>query len=55
MPAVAAGLACMWAFMLPVSTQPNAIAFGSGAVAMPQMVKSGIWINVFGLDRKSVV
>lgn len=47
--AVAAGLACMCAFMLPVGTPPNAIAFGSGAVTMPQMVKSGIWMNVFGL------
>lgn len=46
---IAAGIACSLAFMLPVGTPPNAIAFGSGAVTIPQMVRSGIWMNVAGV------
>lgn len=47
--AVAAGLACLCAFMLPVGTPPNAIAFASGSVNIPQMVRTGIWMNLVGL------
>ncbi|MEX3510400.1 SLC13 family permease [Kocuria carniphila] len=43
---VAAGIACMCAFMLPVGTPPNAIAFASGAVTMQQMVRTGIYMNI---------
>ena len=46
---MAAGLACLCAFMLPVGTPPNAVAFASGAVTMQQMVKTGIWMNIIGL------
>jgi sodium-dependent dicarboxylate transporter 2/3/5 len=40
--------ACQCAFMLPVATAPNAIAFGSGAVSIRQMVKTGLWMNALG-------
>lgn len=46
---VPAALAATCAFMLPVATPPNAIAFGSGHVTIGQMVRGGVWLNVVGL------
>ena len=42
-------LAATCAFMLPVATPPNAIAFGSGYVRIGDMVKGGIWLNLIGM------
>ena len=42
-------LAATCAFMLPVATPPNAIAFGSGYVTIGQMVKGGVLLNVAGI------
>ncbi|MGO1193188.1 MAG: SLC13 family permease, partial [Nesterenkonia sp.] len=42
-------LAATCAFMLPVATPPNAIAYGSGYVTIGQMVKGGVLLNVFGI------
>lgn len=42
-------IAATCAFMLPVATPPNAIAFGSGYVTIPQMLKGGIWLNLIGI------
>ena len=39
-------LAATCAFMLPVATPPNAIAYGSGYVTIGQMVKGGALLNV---------
>ncbi|MDN6680222.1 MAG: anion permease, partial [Yaniella sp.] len=39
-------LAATCAFMLPVATPPNAIAYGSGYVTIGQMVKGGALINI---------
>ena len=39
-------LAATCAFMLPVGTPPNAIAYGSGYVTIGQMVRGGVWLNV---------
>lgn len=33
-------------FMLPVGTPPNAIAYGSGLVSLPRMIRAGIWVNL---------
>ncbi|MDT0633698.1 DASS family sodium-coupled anion symporter [Spectribacter hydrogenoxidans] len=44
--AVPAALAASCAFMLPVATPPNAIAFGSGHVSLPQMARTGLWLNI---------
>lgn len=37
------------AFMLPVATPPNAIAFGTGKLPMIRMVKAGFFLNIFGI------
>ncbi|WP_245554973.1 SLC13 family permease [Nesterenkonia alba] len=42
-------LAATCAFMLPVATPPNAIAYGSGYVTIGQMVKGGLWLNIIGV------
>lgn len=45
-PALAVGLAASCAFMLPVATGPNAIAYASGKVPLPQMIRTGSILNV---------
>ena len=42
-------LAATCAFMLPVATPPNAIAYGSGYVTIGQMVKGGALLNVISI------
>ncbi|MFI5504723.1 SLC13 family permease [Corynebacterium kutscheri] len=42
-------LSATCAFMLPVATPPNAIAFGSGYVKIGDMVKGGLWLNLVGI------
>lgn len=42
-------LAATCAFMLPVATPPNAIAYGSGHVTIGQMVKGGGLINILSV------
>ncbi|WP_244093885.1 DASS family sodium-coupled anion symporter [Jeotgalibacillus sp. R-1-5s-1] len=44
---VPAAVAASCAFMLPVATPPNAVVFGSGYLKMMDMVKAGIWMNIF--------
>ncbi|TVU83326.1 DASS family sodium-coupled anion symporter [Corynebacterium aurimucosum] len=41
-------LAATCAFMLPVATPPNAIAYGSGYVKIGDMIKGGIGLNLIG-------
>ncbi|GMA39972.1 SLC13 family permease [Mobilicoccus caccae] len=47
--AVPVALSATCAFMLPVATPPNAIAFGSGYVTIGQMVKGGFLLNLAGM------
>ena len=42
-------LAATCAFMMPVATPPNAIAFGSGYVTIGEMIKGGVWLNLIAL------
>ena len=46
---VAAATAASCAFMLPVATPPNAVVFGSGYLQIPDMMKTGIWMNLFSI------
>ena len=47
--AIPVALAATSAFMLPVATPPNAIAYGSGYVRIPQMASAGLWLNLIGM------
>ena len=42
-------LSATCAFMLPVATPPNAIAFGSGYVKIGDMIKGGVWLNAIAV------
>lgn len=46
---VPAALSCSCAFMLPVSTPPNAIAFATGHLRVQQMARAGLMLNLFGV------
>jgi sodium-dependent dicarboxylate transporter 2/3/5 len=35
--------------MMPVATPPNAVVFGSGYLRIPDMIKSGIWMNIISI------
>ncbi|MBX3274010.1 MAG: SLC13/DASS family transporter [Sandaracinaceae bacterium] len=45
-PALAVGLAASCAFMLPIATGPNAIAFSTGRVTQLEMMRTGLALNV---------
>ena len=51
---VSATVAASCAFMLPVATPPNAVVFGSGHLRIPDMVKTGIWMNIVSIFLLSV-
>jgi solute carrier family 13 (sodium-dependent dicarboxylate transporter), member 2/3/5 len=46
--ALAATLGSSMGFMLPVSTPPNAIVYGSGCVPLLKMVRYGLLLDVAG-------
>ena len=45
-PALAVGLAASCAFMLPIATGPNAVAYGTGLLRLPQMMRIGFLLNI---------
>ena len=47
-PALGAALGASFGFMLPVSTPPNAIVYGSGLVPLKEMIKAGVWLDLTG-------
>jgi sodium-dependent dicarboxylate transporter 2/3/5 len=47
-PAIGATLGASWGFMLPVSTPPNAIVYGSGMVPITRMIRAGIVFDLLG-------
>lgn len=46
--ALATCLACSFGFMLPISTPPNALAYGTGHVRLPEMIRAGVWLDIAG-------
>ncbi len=46
---IATALAGSLGFMLPVSTPPNAIVYGSGHLSAKQLLASGVYIDVIGV------
>ncbi len=47
-PALAAVFGASYGFMLPVSTPPNAIVYGSGMIPITKMVRSGVVFDIIG-------
>jgi sodium-dependent dicarboxylate transporter 2/3/5 len=47
--AMAASMAASWGFMMPSGTGPNAIAWASGHIALPKIVKAGFLLDVAGI------
>jgi solute carrier family 13 (sodium-dependent dicarboxylate transporter), member 2/3/5 len=45
--AIPVAVAASCVFMFPVGTPPNAIVYGSGVFSIPQMVRAGLWLNLF--------
>jgi sodium-dependent dicarboxylate transporter 2/3/5 len=46
--ALPAAIAATWGFMLPAGTGPNAIAWATGHVTLPRMIRAGLWLDVAG-------
>ena len=44
-----ATIAASCAFMMPISTPPNAIVFASGHIQIKDMAKTGFWLNLLAI------
>ncbi|WDT71263.1 MAG: SLC13 family permease [Candidatus Manganitrophus sp.] len=47
-PALGATLGASYGFMLPISTPPNAIVYGSGLIPIGRMVRAGVLFDLLG-------
>jgi solute carrier family 13 (sodium-dependent dicarboxylate transporter), member 2/3/5 len=47
--AMTVAMAASWGFMLPAGTGPNAIAWATGRIALPKMLKAGALLDVAGI------
>lgn len=47
--AIPAAFAASWGFMLPSGTGPNAIAWATGHIALPRMLKAGLLLDIAGV------
>jgi sodium-dependent dicarboxylate transporter 2/3/5 len=48
-PAIAACFGASLGFMLPISTPPNAIVYGTGLIPIGRMFSTGILLDALGL------
>ncbi|NIY69342.1 SLC13 family permease [Streptomyces malaysiensis] len=49
LPTLAAVFGASYGFILPVSTPPNAIVYGSGMVSITRMIRTGAMFDVIGV------
>ena len=47
--ALPAAMAASWGFMLPAGTGPNALAWATGHIAMPRVVRAGLLLDLAGV------
>ncbi len=47
--ALPAALAASWGFMLPAGTGPNALAWATGHIAMPRVLRAGLLLDLAGV------
>jgi sodium-dependent dicarboxylate transporter 2/3/5 len=47
--ALPAAIAATWGFMLPSGTGPNAIAWSTGHIALPRMLRAGLFMDIAGV------
>ena len=52
--AMPVSFAASCAFMMPISTPPNAILFASGYISVKQMMRAGILVNIFAIILISI-
>lgn len=43
------GMASALAFMLPIGTPNNALAYSTGYISVRDMLKGGIWLNLLSI------
>jgi len=48
-PALAATIGCSFGFMLPVSTPPNALVYGTGRLTIREMIVNGVLLDAVGV------
>jgi solute carrier family 13 (sodium-dependent dicarboxylate transporter), member 2/3/5 len=53
--AMAAALAASWGFAMPAGTGPNALAYATGYVRVPQMIRAGVLIDIAGIPLIALV
>lgn len=46
--AMPVAMAASWGFMLPSGTGPNALAWATGHIALPRMLKAGLMLDIVG-------
>jgi sodium-dependent dicarboxylate transporter 2/3/5 len=47
--AMAAAMAATWGFMMPAGTPPNALAYATGYIRIPEMMRAGFFVDLLGV------